>query len=152
MASASGGSHGARSLICIWNVQNGTCRTTLFHHSGEVQRLTFSSDDRFLLSAGQLDAYLNKRVVHASLTIARFVQCPVGGCSDPDVALWDGDTFQLLSSISVSGLIHDAAFSPSAANQLACVGSHGVYFCSAHTCGSDVELRVRESRSTFIYH
>uniref|UniRef100_H2UQ97 WD repeat domain 90 n=1 Tax=Takifugu rubripes TaxID=31033 RepID=H2UQ97_TAKRU len=118
MASASGGSHGARSLICIWNVQNGTCRTTLFHHSGEVQCLTFSSDDRFLLSAG---------------------------FSDPVVALWDSDTFQLLSSISVSGLIHDAAFSPSAANQLACVGSHGVYFCFVHACGSDVELRVRET-------
>ncbi|XP_029702490.1 WD repeat-containing protein 90 isoform X2 [Takifugu rubripes] len=117
MASASGGSHGARSLICIWNVQNGTCRTTLFHHSGEVQCLTFSSDDRFLLSAG--------------------------GFSDPVVALWDSDTFQLLSSISVSGLIHDAAFSPSAANQLACVGSHGVYFCFVHACGSDVELRFQ---------
>lgn len=53
MASASGGSNGARSLICIWNVQNGTCRTTLFHHRGEVQSLAFSMDDRFFLSAGQ---------------------------------------------------------------------------------------------------
>lgn len=77
-------------------------------------------------------------------------QCPLGGFSDPVVALWDSETFQLLSSIGVSGPIHDAAFSPTAADQLACVGSRGVYFCFVHTCGSAVELRVSESRSTFI--
>ncbi|CAG04360.1 unnamed protein product, partial [Tetraodon nigroviridis] len=117
LASASGGSDGAPSLICIWNVQTGTCRTTLFHHRGEVQSLAFSTDDRFFLSAGDF--------------------------SDPVVALWNRETFQLVSRVGVSGPLHDVSFSPSAANQLACVGSHGVYFCSVHTCGSDLELRVR---------
>lgn len=77
-----------------------------------------------------------------------YFQCPAGGFSDPVIALWDSDTFQLLSSIDVSGPIHDASFSPSAANQLTCVGSHGVYFCFVNTCGSDVELRVNERRTT----
>lgn len=82
------------------------------------------------------------------LTTTCFSQCCVGDFSDPVIALWNSETFQLLSSVGASGPIHDASFSPSAANQLACVGSHGVYFCFVHTCGSDVELRVNGSRTT----
>lgn len=72
----------------------------------------------------------------------------VGDFSDPEVALWSSKTFQLLSSVSMSGPINDAAFSPSAASQLACVGSQGAYFCLIHTRGSDVELKVNEHRKT----
>ncbi|XP_028424157.1 WD repeat-containing protein 90 isoform X2 [Perca flavescens] len=116
VASAAGGNNGSRSLICIWDVQNGTCRNTISYHRGAVQCLTFSRDDRFFLSAGDF--------------------------SDPEVALWSTKTFQLLSSVRVSGPIHDAAFSPSAASQLACVGSQGAYFCLINTHGLDVDLKV----------
>uniref|UniRef100_UPI0037E729E7 WD repeat-containing protein 90 n=1 Tax=Semicossyphus pulcher TaxID=241346 RepID=UPI0037E729E7 len=121
VASAAGGSNGNRSLICIWDVQKGTCRKTISYHRGAVQSLAFSRDDRFFLS--------------------------VGDFSDPEVALWSTKTFQLLSSFNVSGAIHDAAFSPSAASQLACAGSQGVYFCLIHTQGSDVELKVQKVKA-----
>uniref|UniRef100_A0A3Q3IDR4 WD repeat domain 90 n=1 Tax=Monopterus albus TaxID=43700 RepID=A0A3Q3IDR4_MONAL len=97
LASAAGSSNNSRSLICIWDVQNGTCRKTISYHMGEVQSLAFSRDDRFFLS--------------------------VGDFSDPEVVLWSSKTFQMLSNVKVSGPIHDAAFSPSAASQLACVGN-----------------------------
>lgn len=74
----------------------------------------------------------------------------VGDFSDPEVALWSSKTFQLLSIVSVSGPIHDAAFSPSAASQLACVGSQGAYFCLIHTQGLDVDLKVNDHRQTHL--
>ncbi|XP_070708545.1 WD repeat-containing protein 90 [Pempheris klunzingeri] len=121
VASAAGGSNGSRSLICIWDVQNGTCRNNISYHRGAVQSVTFSRDDMFFLS--------------------------VGDFSDPEVALWSSRTFQLLSSVSVSGPIHDAAFSPSAASQLACVGSQGAYFCLIHTHGLAVDLKVQRVKA-----
>ncbi|KAF3853462.1 hypothetical protein F7725_014150, partial [Dissostichus mawsoni] len=121
VASAAGGSNGSRSLICIWDVQNGTCRSTISYHRGAVQSLAFSRDDRFFLS--------------------------VGDFSEPEVALWSSKTFQLLSSVSVSGPLHDAAFSPSAAGQLACVGRQGAFFCLIHTQGSDVDLKVQRVKA-----
>ncbi|XP_072229948.1 WD repeat-containing protein 90 [Leuresthes tenuis] len=117
LASAAGGSSGSRSLICIWDVQNGTCLSTISYHKGAVQSLTFSRDDRFFLS--------------------------VGDFSDPGLALWSCENFRLLSSVDPSGPIHDAAFSPSAASQMACVGSQGVYFCLIHTRGPEVDLKVQ---------
>ncbi|XP_070962859.1 WD repeat-containing protein 90 [Oncorhynchus clarkii lewisi] len=117
VASAAGGSGGSRSLICIWNVQDGTCSNTISYHRGAVQALSFSRDDFFFLT--------------------------VGDFTDPEVALWSTRTYQLLSRVSVSGPLHDVAFSPSAASQLACVGSHGLYFCNIHTQGLDVELKVQ---------
>ncbi|KAM3592554.1 uncharacterized protein V6R79_021158 [Siganus canaliculatus] len=117
VASAAGGRNGGRSLICIWEIQSGKSLNTISYHKGAVQSLTFSRDDRFLLS--------------------------VGDFSDPEVALWSSKTFQLLSTVRVSGPIHDAAFSPSAASQLAFVGSQGVYFCLIHTQDLDVNLQVQ---------
>ncbi|XP_041829959.1 WD repeat-containing protein 90 isoform X2 [Melanotaenia boesemani] len=117
MASAAGGNNGSRSLICIWDIQSGTCRRSITYHKGAVQSLAFSRDDRFFLS--------------------------VGDFSDPGLALWSSQNFQLLSTVNVSGPIHDAAFSPSAASQMACVGTHGVYFCFIHTQSSDVDLKVQ---------
>ncbi|XP_045924452.1 WD repeat-containing protein 90 [Micropterus dolomieu] len=121
VASAAGGSNGSKSLICIWDVLSGTCRNTISYHRGAVQSLAFSRDDCFFLSAGDF--------------------------SDLEVALWSCKTFQLLSSVSVSGPIHDAAFSPSAASQLACVGSEGAYFCLIHTHGLDVDLKVQRVKA-----
>ncbi|XP_076008450.1 WD repeat-containing protein 90 [Genypterus blacodes] len=117
LASAASGSDGTRSLICIWDVEEGACCNTISHHRGAVQSLAFSRDDRFLLS--------------------------VGDFSDPEVALWSTRTFQLLSSVRGSGPIHDAAFSPSVSSQMACVGGQGAYFCLIHTRGADVDLKVQ---------
>ncbi|CAK6964162.1 WD repeat-containing protein 90 [Scomber scombrus] len=121
VASAAGGINGTRSLICIWDVQTGACHKTISHHRGAVQCLAFSRDDRFFIS--------------------------VGDFSDPEVALWSSKTFQMLSSVSLSGPIHDAAFSPSAASQLACVGSQGVYFCLMESHGLNVDLKVQRVRA-----
>ncbi|XP_068162338.1 WD repeat-containing protein 90 [Antennarius striatus] len=115
LASASGSSN-SRSLICIWHVQSGTCQNTISYHKGEVQSLAFSRDDRFFLSAGDF--------------------------SEPVVALWSTRAFQLLSSISVSGPIHDLAFSPSSASELGFVGSQRVNFCLIQSHGSIVDLKV----------
>ncbi|XP_053269712.1 WD repeat-containing protein 90 isoform X1 [Pleuronectes platessa] len=121
MASAAGGSNGSRSLVCIWDVQNGTCHKSISFHRGAVQCLCFSRDDRFFLS--------------------------VGDFSEPELALWSTKTFQLLSSVSMSGPIHDAAFSRSAAGQLACVGSQGIYFCLLHTHDLDADLQVQRVKA-----
>uniref|UniRef100_I3KVN4 WD repeat domain 90 n=1 Tax=Oreochromis niloticus TaxID=8128 RepID=I3KVN4_ORENI len=114
---SAGGTNSSRSLISIWDVQSGTCRHSVSYHSGAVQCLAFSRDDRFFLS--------------------------VGDFSDPEVALWSTRNFQMLSSVRVSGPIHDAAFSPSAASQMACVGTDGVYFCFIQTQGQDADLQVQ---------
>ncbi|XP_069547580.1 WD repeat-containing protein 90 [Brachyistius frenatus] len=121
VASAAGGSNSSKSLICIWDVQNGTCCNTISYHTGAVQSLAFSRDDRFFLS--------------------------VGDFSNPVVALWSTKNFQLLSGVSMSGPIHDATFSPSAASQMACVGSQGVYFCLIHTQGLDVDFKVQRANA-----
>ncbi|XP_040924451.1 WD repeat-containing protein 90 [Betta splendens] len=118
MASAAGGSDQHRSLICIWDVEKGTCHNTISYHKGAVQGLAFSRDDRFFLS--------------------------VGDFSHPEVALWNSKTLQLLSNVRVSGPLHEAAFSPSTFSQLACVGNQGVYFCLLHTHGQDVDLNVQK--------
>uniref|UniRef100_A0A3P9M4E0 WD repeat domain 90 n=1 Tax=Oryzias latipes TaxID=8090 RepID=A0A3P9M4E0_ORYLA len=97
IASAAGSGDGDKSLICIWDVHNGACSTTISYHRGAVQSLAFSRDDRFFLS--------------------------VGDFSEPGLALWSSKNFHLLSSANVSGPIHDAAFSPFTADQMACVGN-----------------------------
>ncbi|XP_039879322.1 WD repeat-containing protein 90 isoform X3 [Simochromis diagramma] len=118
---SAGGTNSSRSLISIWDVQSGTCRRSVSYHSGAVQCLAFSRDDCFFLS--------------------------VGDFSDPEVALWSSRNFQMLSSVRVSGPVHDAAFSPSAASQMACVGTDGVYFCFIHTQGQDADLKVQRVKT-----
>ncbi|XP_034049136.1 WD repeat-containing protein 90 [Thalassophryne amazonica] len=116
LASAAASSDGSRSLICIWNIENGKCRKTISYHKGVAQSLAFSRDDCLFLS--------------------------VGDFCDPEVVLWSTRTFQLLSSVTMSGPIHDAAFSPTAATQLACVGNQGVYFCLIHAHSQNTDLRA----------
>lgn len=118
---SAGGTNSSRSLISIWDVQSGTCRRSVSYHSGAVQCLAFSRDDCFFLS--------------------------VGDFSDPEVALWSSRNFQMLSSVRVSGPVHDAAFSLSAASQMACVGTDGVYFCFIHTQGQDADLKVQRVKT-----
>ncbi|XP_054624683.1 WD repeat-containing protein 90 isoform X2 [Dunckerocampus dactyliophorus] len=120
LASAASKCNG-RSLICIWDIQSGACLNTISYHRAAVQSLAFSKDDCFFLS--------------------------VGDFSDPVVALWSSKTFQMLSGVTVSGPIHDAAFSPSEAAQLACVGSQSIYFGFIHSSGQDVDLKVMTARA-----
>uniref|UniRef100_A0A3Q2NPU8 WD repeat-containing protein 90 n=1 Tax=Fundulus heteroclitus TaxID=8078 RepID=A0A3Q2NPU8_FUNHE len=113
VASAAGSS---RSLVYIWDVQTGSRRSTVSYHRGAVQSLAFSRDDLFFLSVD---------------------------FSDPGLALWSTESFQLLSSVNMCGAIHDAAFSPTAASQMACVGTHGAYFVLIHTHASHTDLKVQ---------
>nr|XP_057917684.1 WD repeat-containing protein 90 isoform X3 [Doryrhamphus excisus] len=120
LASAASKCNG-RSIICIWDIQSGACLHTISYHRAAVQSLAFSKDDAFILS--------------------------VGDFSDPVVALWSSKTFQMLTGLTVSTPIHDAAFSPSEPAQLACVGSQSVYFGLIHNSGQDVNLKVTTARA-----
>ncbi|MGH0128105.1 UNVERIFIED_CONTAM: hypothetical protein FKN15_033205 [Acipenser sinensis] len=117
VASASGGSDGTSSLICIWNVKDGSRRSTISYHKGAVQAMTYSRDDFFLLSAGDY--------------------------RDPAIALWSTNSYQLLTSIRLAEPIHDLSFNPASASQLACVGSGGVMFCLIEQQGKDARLKER---------
>ncbi|XP_051927362.1 WD repeat-containing protein 90 [Hippocampus zosterae] len=120
MASAAGKSAN-KSLICVWAIPSGACLCTISYHRGAVQSLAFSKDDRFLLS--------------------------IGDFSDPTVAVWSSSTFQMLAGETVLGPIHDAAFSPSVAHQLACVGSQGVYFGLFDSHSQDGDLSLERARA-----
>ncbi|KAI5105705.1 WD repeat-containing protein 90 [Silurus meridionalis] len=117
VASASGGGASSKSLICIWNVQDGSRRNSILYHKGTVQSLAFSRDDLYFLS--------------------------VGGFEESTVALWSTHSFELVGSVSAVVPLHEAAFCPSSAAQLAYVGSSTVFFCYLHTHGRGAELQVR---------
>ncbi|XP_034782531.2 WD repeat-containing protein 90 [Acipenser ruthenus] len=119
VASASGGSDGTCSLICIWNVKDGSRRSTISYHKGAVQAMTYSRDDFFLLSAGDY--------------------------RDPAIALWSTNSYQLLTSVRLAEPIHDLSFNPASASQLACVGSGGVMFCLIEQQGKDARLKVHKA-------
>uniref|UniRef100_U3I5E2 WD repeat domain 90 n=1 Tax=Anas platyrhynchos platyrhynchos TaxID=8840 RepID=U3I5E2_ANAPP len=54
LASASGRRNGeSHCQICIWNIQDGVCTTSLFHHKTQVQAMAYSRDDRFLATLGE---------------------------------------------------------------------------------------------------
>ncbi|XP_048030728.1 WD repeat-containing protein 90 isoform X2 [Megalobrama amblycephala] len=107
VASASGGGASRSSLICIWNVSDGSCRNRLSYHKGAVQSLTFSRDDMYLLS--------------------------VGDFSEPVVALWSTRSFELLCTVQISVPLHDASFCPFTANELTLIGSSAVVFTQIQT-------------------
>ncbi|XP_053722443.1 WD repeat-containing protein 90 isoform X2 [Synchiropus splendidus] len=121
LVSAACAGHQKLSNICIWDVPTGLCSKSISHHGGAVQSLTFSRDDRFLLS--------------------------IGDFSNPELALWSCCTGQMLYSVSVSGSVHAGAFSPTAASQMACVGSRGVYFGLLHSRGLQVEMKLQGVRT-----
>ncbi|XP_026880574.2 WD repeat-containing protein 90 isoform X2 [Electrophorus electricus] len=118
VASASGGGASSKSLICIWNVQDGSHRNSISYHKGSVQSLAFSRDDLYFLS--------------------------VGDCQEPGVALWSTCSFELLCTVNAHLPLHEAAFSPSSTSQLAYAGNNAVFFCCIHTRGRGAELQVKE--------
>ncbi|KAK3551522.1 hypothetical protein QTP70_017350, partial [Hemibagrus guttatus] len=117
VASASGGGASSKSLICIWNVKDGSRRNNILYHKGSVQSLAFSRDDLYLLSIGDFE--------------------------ESTVALWSTHSFELHCSIKASVPLHEAAFCPSSASQLAYVGSGVVFFCYVRTHSRGAELQVQ---------
>uniref|UniRef100_A0A3B4DWF8 WD repeat domain 90 n=1 Tax=Pygocentrus nattereri TaxID=42514 RepID=A0A3B4DWF8_PYGNA len=109
VASASGGGALSKSLICIWNIQDGSRRNSVSYHKGSVQSLAFSRDDLYFLSVGDFEESV--------------------------VALWCTRSFELLCAVSVSVPLHEAAFCPSSADQLTFTGSNAVFFCYIRTRG-----------------
>ncbi|KAG2456181.1 MIRO2 GTPase, partial [Polypterus senegalus] len=118
VASASKNSNGSCSLICIWSIVDGSTRTTISFHKGEVQAMTYSRDDRYLLSAGDY--------------------------RDLSIALWATSTYQLLATASLSVPIHDLSFNPVSDSKFACAGSGFSFFCLIKQQGKDVELEMHE--------
>ncbi|XP_049647753.1 WD repeat-containing protein 90 isoform X1 [Accipiter gentilis] len=116
LASASGKKNGDSCCqICIWNVQDGVCTASLFHHKTQVQAMAFSQDDRFLVTLGDY--------------------------SDQTIALWNTYTYELMSSTCISEPVHDVAFSPLSHRELACVGKGVMMFWLLEQQGSDVNLK-----------
>ena len=52
LASASGPCGATVGQICVWDLQQMTCKEVLQHHKFDVVRLAYSRDDRFLISMG----------------------------------------------------------------------------------------------------
>ncbi|XP_041938455.1 WD repeat-containing protein 90 isoform X2 [Alosa sapidissima] len=117
VASASGSGASSKSLICIWNVADGSSRTSMSFHKGAVQSMAFSRDDRYFLS--------------------------VGDFSEQEVALWSGSCFELLCHVTAPWALHEARFSPTTDGLLACVGASGTLFCTIRTQGMQTELQVQ---------
>uniref|UniRef100_A0A672TSY4 WD repeat domain 90 n=1 Tax=Strigops habroptila TaxID=2489341 RepID=A0A672TSY4_STRHB len=117
LASASGKRNGdSHCQICIWNVQDGLCTASLFHHETQVQAMAFSRDDRFLVTLGDY--------------------------SDQTIALWNTYTYELMWSTCISEPVHDVAFSPFSHRELACVAKGAVMFWLLEQQGADVHLKV----------
>uniref|UniRef100_A0A8C8S311 WD repeat-containing protein 90 n=1 Tax=Pelusios castaneus TaxID=367368 RepID=A0A8C8S311_9SAUR len=119
LASASGQGNGeSRCQIRIWNIQDGTCQKVIFHHETQVQAMAYSRDDRVLVT--------------------------VGDYSDRTLALWTTHTYDLMSSTHFSEPVHEVAFNPLSAGELACVGRGAVTFWLMEQRGADISLKVHK--------
>ncbi|XP_009875977.1 PREDICTED: WD repeat-containing protein 90, partial [Apaloderma vittatum] len=122
LASASGKTDGGSCCqICIWNIQDGVCAASLFHHETQVQAMAFSRDDRFLATLGDY--------------------------SDQTFVLWNTYTYELMLSTCISEPVHDVAFSPFSHRELACVGKGAVMFWLLEQQGAKVNLKVHQARA-----
>ncbi|XP_068921625.1 WD repeat-containing protein 90 [Petaurus breviceps papuanus] len=117
LASASGwGDKSSRCQIRIWDVPEGTCRKVLFHHETEVQAMAYSHNDRLFITLGDY--------------------------SDRTIALWNAFTYELMSSTRFTEPVHEVAFNPFSANELACVGQGAITFWLMKQWGADINLQV----------
>ncbi|XP_066496904.1 WD repeat-containing protein 90 [Tiliqua scincoides] len=117
LASASGQGCGvSRCQIRIWNTQSGACQKTLFHHETQVQAMAYSRDDRLLVTLGD---YV-----------------------DRVIALWNAQTYELMSSTRFSEPVHEVAFSPLSVGHLVCVGRAAITFWLTDQQGADISLKV----------
>ena len=53
LASASGAFGMTPSQICLWDMRQLTCKKVLSHHEHDIVKLSYSRDDRFLVSVGK---------------------------------------------------------------------------------------------------
>ncbi|KAK1344640.1 hypothetical protein QTO34_013338 [Cnephaeus nilssonii] len=117
LASASGSSGAASGCqIRIWDVPGGSCQQLLSHHCTAVQALAFSRDDRLLVTLGDY--------------------------SDRTLALWSMATYELVSSTHLPEPVHDMAFNPWGAGELACVGQGALTLWLLQQRGPDISLQV----------
>lgn len=117
LASASGwGCGDSRCQIRIWNVISGAYQKTLFHHETQVQAMAYSRDDRLLVTLGD---YV-----------------------DRVIALWNAQTYELMSSTRFPEPVHEVAFSPLSVGHLACVGKGAITFWLTDQQGADISLKV----------
>uniref|UniRef100_A0A8C3RXH5 WD repeat-containing protein 90 n=1 Tax=Chelydra serpentina TaxID=8475 RepID=A0A8C3RXH5_CHESE len=120
LASASGQGNGdSRCQIRIWNIQDGTCQKVIFHHETQVQAMAYSRDDRLLVTLGDY--------------------------SDRTIALWNTHTYDLMSSTHFLESVHEVAFNPLSAGELACVGRGAVTFWLIEQRGADISLKVHRA-------
>ncbi|KAM9096361.1 WD repeat-containing protein 90 isoform X1 [Sarcophilus harrisii] len=117
LASASGwGDKNSRCQIRIWDVPEGTCLKVLFHHETEVQAMAYSQNNRLFITLGDY--------------------------SDRTIALWNAFTYELMSSTRFMEPVHEVAFNPFSANELACVGQGAITFWLMKQWGADINLQV----------
>ncbi|XP_027718740.1 WD repeat-containing protein 90 isoform X2 [Vombatus ursinus] len=117
LASASGwGDKSSRCQIRIWDVPERTCRKVLFHHETEVQAMAYSHNDRLFITLGDY--------------------------SDRTIALWNAFTYELMSSTRFMEPVHEVAFNPFSANELACVGQGAITFWLTKRWGADINFQV----------
>ncbi|KAB1251813.1 WD repeat-containing protein 90 [Camelus dromedarius] len=108
--------------IRLWDVQGGSCRQLISHHSTAVQDLAFSPDDGFLVTLGQQG----------------------GDYGDRTLALWSTATCELMTSVCLLEPVHGVAFDPWDGGVLACVGRGAVTLWLLLQLGADVSLQIHQ--------
>ncbi|KAM4632224.1 WD repeat-containing protein 90 [Discoglossus pictus] len=117
LASASGSGDG--SSLCqirIWHTQDGVCIKILQHHRTEVQAMSYSRDDRLLVT--------------------------VGDYRDGSLALWSTKSYDLLASSRLYQAVHAVTFNPTHADRFACVGTGAVSFWRIEESGTGTQMKV----------
>ncbi|XP_053550193.1 WD repeat-containing protein 90 [Bombina bombina] len=117
LASASGSGDG--SSLCqirVWDTQDGVCIKILQHHCTEIQAMSYSRDDRLLIT--------------------------VGDYRDCRLCLWSTKNYELLASSHLSQPVHAVTFNPTHADSFACVGTVGVSFWRIEEQGTDATMKV----------
>ncbi|KAL3876292.1 hypothetical protein ACJMK2_034157, partial [Sinanodonta woodiana] len=120
LASASGSFGMTGSQICIWDIHQLVCRKVLNHHEYDVVCLTYSRDDRFLIS--------------------------VGDFRDPTIVVWSTHSYGLLTTSRAAHPIHELKWDPYTVNEFASVGRNGaVLFWLLDETSNNISLNVHEA-------
>ena len=116
LASASNTPGGSGSEIILWDMDSYKSRKHLAHSAAPVTVLSFSPDDRVLISIGN----------HVS----------------PKLHLWDVDTGQLYTVVEWPAPIHQLAWQPYADQEFATCGTREITFWALENEGDRVVLKV----------